>query len=1181
MKKFLSFVFLTLFAGSMAASLGSSLEKILTASKSSEPVTVPLERQAQNIEKEKFENEQFTLVKEGLDKSLATIKTVKNQIEHAVGREREFLTKKLALLNQGYQVLTDADHVQQSINTILSEALESLQEYKEDADFKKLLTEVKTVYDYNDLEFVNDRIIEATTRLEAIEKNKISAIYDGVKRKKGLALIQDEYREKKKQQEQLGTSGAVYKYEGDILDESIRLLDYKKILAELKIKEADYRQELVDLQLTIHRAQLAVLKKEYARIKKSIRIDQAYLASVKKELEEKRQALFAERDTFQDKVRVFTHFKDTFRKRIEDDAKRFHVPTTDLAPYREWNKEPRTRAEWEALSVLGNLITQEELVESERAYIEAKIGWEKTAFKEAEIASAIVKSWYKMTQRTLGINFDREIEEEVRVYESLKAELQADLLIVTSKRDHTINVLHSLNRILEKIKSLQNNLKKQHDVLFRGDSSTYQETVRLLAESEDKIRNRLDILAQVAEKYSATMAIIDDVVKKIESVIGELSSKGFWRRSYQSIDWSELRNFVPDVEKFHQSLFIALKEYFSGISLSELITYNFTFREGLHMLFMVILYLIIFFGIFLLVRECIAYSALCLRSPHRQIRGIWQKSLILVGIVAQCAAEHLFLLYTWVVLCFAIDSGMINRVGAIVFYLISIPYSIYIIYMFMRLFTRSNQAYGHMFMSQAYQDRFMRIIPYVLYIISGIFFFREAFILGDYGQSQVPTMLLALIFILCQIGLISLISKEQVLSVIPNDTPLWEWVHERVDYYYYVLWLMVITVIVMSNPYVGYGHQVLYIATHFALTALVIPLFFWIHSRIRSSFSDLFFYYGEGELVKERFGSSKTWYGFFVVATFACFIVAGSFIVAYIWGKPFGFTDIYHWLTYPWYTPVDESGKLIYVSTLSLFQIVIFVVGGITVSYIINQFVLRRVFDPLLVGSGVQNTILTLTKYLIIFIAIFMGLSAAGLDGLTTKFAILIAGIGWAAQESVRDFFSYFVILVQRPIKIGDLIQIDNDIMGVVRHITPRSVILRRRNSVTILVPNSYIVMKPVTNWNFTRNFFAFEDIILTVPYSTDPAHVKLLILQVLDANRDVLKNPAPIVWLNNFVDNGYQFLVRGFLTADKVLDQWEISSMIRLELVRVFREHGIEVASPTRLLRMLSESKQISDKIL
>ena len=81
--------------------------------------------------------------------------------------------------------------------------------------------------------------------------------------------------------------------------------------------------------------------------------------------------------------------------------------------------------------------------------------------------------------------------------------------------------------------------------------------------------------------------------------------------------------------------------------------------------------------------------------------------------------------------------------------------------------------------------------------------------------------------------------------------------------------------------------------------------------------------------------------------------------------------------------------------------------------------------------------------------------------------------------------------------------------------------------------------------------------------------------LKVLATNTQVLKNPAPIVQLRDFTDNGFLFMVRGFLSPDKTLDQFDIASDVRLELVRILRQHAISVASPTRMLTIVAQKNQ------
>lgn len=97
----------------------------------------------------------------------------------------------------------------------------------------------------------------------------------------------------------------------------------------------------------------------------------------------------------------------------------------------------------------------------------------------------------------------------------------------------------------------------------------------------------------------------------------------------------------------------------------------------------------------------------------------------------------------------------------------------------------------------------------------------------------------------------------------------------------------------------------------------------------------------------------------------------------------------------------------------------------------------------------------------------------------------------------------------------------------------------------------------------------------LTVMYTADPAKVKELIVKALDSNPVILKNPVPIVRLHDFTDNGFQFLVRGFLSPDKVLEQNEIASEVRFAIVKILRDHGYDVGSPTRILRVMQEKSE------
>jgi len=304
------------------------------------------------------------------------------------------------------------------------------------------------------------------------------------------------------------------------------------------------------------------------------------------------------------------------------------------------------------------------------------------------------------------------------------------------------------------------------------------------------------------------------------------------------------------------------------------------------------------------------------------------------------------------------------------------------------------------------------------------------------------------------------------------------------------------------------------------------------------------------------------------------FVFAGLalFVLTNVWNYPLSFRTIGQLLRYE-ISIIDYdtiTGRPIPLTILSLFKTILFVIIGIIVSFIVNRFILQRIFDPGLIGLGLQNTLLTLSRYLIVLAALLIGLNNVGLSTLIVRFFLILVALGFALKEPLSDFFCYFILLVQRPIKIGDLIMLNEDIMGVVRHITPRSVIIRKKNSTTILVPNSHFITNSITNWSYSKTFLAFNDIMLTVSYDCDPSYVKEIIFKTLDVNSSILKNPAPVIMLSDFVENGYEFTIRGYISADKVLDQFNIASDVRLELIKALRNNNIEIGRPTRFIKNL-----------
>ena len=159
------------------------------------------------------------------------------------------------------------------------------------------------------------------------------------------------------------------------------------------------------------------------------------------------------------------------------------------------------------------------------------------------------------------------------------------------------------------------------------------------------------------------------------------------------------------------------------------------------------------------------------------------------------------------------------------FYLITIPYALWLIMKMIQEWREINREKRYLFVSEHVETRFFTIVAFMLSSFAILFCTYAAFVLGGYPHSRVPIVLGALLYLVGQVSLIGLLSRSQILGLIRSDTPLWEWVYDHVNRYYYVVWLVVTATIVMFNPYIGYGRQVFYIIVHTLFTAALLSLF--------------------------------------------------------------------------------------------------------------------------------------------------------------------------------------------------------------------------------------------------------------------------------------------------------------------------------------------------------------------
>ncbi len=240
-----------------------------------------------------------------------------------------------------------------------------------------------------------------------------------------------------------------------------------------------------------------------------------------------------------------------------------------------------------------------------------------------------------------------------------------------------------------------------------------------------------------------------------------------------------------------------------------------------------------------------------------------------------------------------------------------------------------------------------------------------------------------------------------------------------------------------------------------------------------------------------------------------------------------------------------------------------------------RKIVRERILARTSIDQGLQYALSVGTGYLIFFVGLTIGLQSLGLNLISLAFlgGAIGIGIGVGLQPIVNNFVSGLILLVERPIKVGDRIEIEK-LAGDVVKIAARSTWVRTNDNVVIIVPNSEFTSKRVTNW--TANDRRVRIIVpVGTSYSSDPEKVKRLLLQVAHEHPDVLAEPASDVTFTAFGDSSLDFELRVWTTTQTRTPQI-LKSDLYFSIFSLFKREDIELPFPQRDLHLRSVSMPI-----
>jgi potassium-dependent mechanosensitive channel len=258
--------------------------------------------------------------------------------------------------------------------------------------------------------------------------------------------------------------------------------------------------------------------------------------------------------------------------------------------------------------------------------------------------------------------------------------------------------------------------------------------------------------------------------------------------------------------------------------------------------------------------------------------------------------------------------------------------------------------------------------------------------------------------------------------------------------------------------------------------------------------------------------------------------------------------------------------------------VLVFVLGVIFAN-IIRVILRADVLVRLPLKRGLPYAISTITYYVILLAVFLLALAAAGVE--LSRFTLLTGafgvGAGFGLQNIINNFFSGIILLFERPIRIGDSLEIGST-AGEVERIGMRSTSIRTPQGAEVIVPNSILISSQVTNWTLTRQRRRAE-LKVEVAYDTDPDRVLKLLVEVAASHPDVLRDPKPTALFLGFGNNALNFELR-FWVPQARMDQ-QVKSELGVKVAAALRESRIEIALPRQEMYLKSIDASVNQEAL
>lgn len=1162
-----------------------------------------------------------TNIYEHRQKYLATIKEFfedefqkrKSASLKEITEQQQFLTEKkqsirpidgpeedvLAKIADIQALLSDTTYAWDSYTTIFEDHLAFLEKNFEDlfneTVFKKRKegVEVRTKFSSDEISKLEEELARVQQEEESSKQKKSLAERQKTEDESSLEAFKKEATENKKRE----TAKHFTDRDDSALSDALSTMFSQKKMYQLKlqVEKATWNTSFVNKEIEL-------LKSKAKSLEQLIKKMRPRLFATSTDLEERRNTLQAEEQKFfteKEKIDRELETKKQQRDTLLSEANKLKSKLkTHKDAFEKSSGSSQERDSTIESFILESKITKlrydAEVVRCRMERLETKKKQEQMARDEAFYQYLRVQTIFLASNSD---NYEKEFMEVVKkIEESVSSEIaKQQESVVTGTIDDYLHFATTTKQ--EELKARHDSLLAQKNASFIGRKSAYQEAMDLSMKSKEALDEQIKIYSEmrlIGIKLDKQKKNLLGKLEALKKEVAELDGiPNRWKRHPNAITRENVNEAVRDGEYFFRKWFWDSKEKLNPLVFVPRI-FNASGDSYSGFAIILLIFLICGFVCFRLLERLknIIDQAVAEQSSRAENR---YALLLLIGV--NLIVENFYLIFTWFfihilarnsisVLGFSLKN--IGEYYISLFYLSSIPFLISLSARFLDLFKSFNQQMNYFFFSERTTIKNMFLLSGLLY--SSVLILPFWFAVSSYSlyfkASAMKPVLLAAYTLLVGVVFALFLDREDVLSLVPKYGYLTWLFHSTVDRFYYPVLMFFVCIYIIFNPYVGYANLGLYLLFVVPMSTAIIFSGYLAQSYNRHHAQWIFLKESdvEGEIV-ETFEHGKMFYGVYIVSSFFLIWIAVYAALAHLWTGSTHLNVLWKHVSEVWTVQIGEKGQL---GLVQVFSFLLIIFSGYFAASFFERTILRRLFDAFRVDTGLENTMSKIFQYAAIIFSIFVGMAMLNLTDLVKYVLAIIAfGIGLGMKDQIADIFAGILILLERQIEEGHFVDFhvgSTYYRGTVRKISVRSTTICTVRNLFITVPNKSLISGPITNWGAGRIAVGME-FQVNVAYGADPDMVSGIIKQIIYDNPLVLKVPAALVRLDDFVDYGMVFFARSFVNARRVREQWDIAANIRTEIIKAFKEHKIKLAYPYAVVNLTggtnpSEHSPISIKL-